>query len=107
MPIVELDGRILTQSYTSSRRFAWQLGKYDEETDNEKYWADAMCDSAIDYTIIDPYPFQPLQSIMRNADQGPTPFAGAFHDPKKDVLYLAVESRPKIKAFLESERYLG
>lgn len=48
IPVVELNGRILTQSYPMLRHFARQLGKYDGETEEEKYWADAMCDIGID-----------------------------------------------------------
>lgn len=48
IPIVEINGKILTQSYAILRHFARQLGKYDGETEEEKYWADAMCDIAVD-----------------------------------------------------------
>jgi len=48
IPIVELNGRILTQSYAILRHFARQLGAYDGETEEEKYWADAMCDIVLD-----------------------------------------------------------
>ena len=48
IPVIELNGRILTQSYAILRHFARQLGKYDGETEEEKYWADAMCDIGID-----------------------------------------------------------
>ena len=50
VPVIELNGRILTQSYAVLRHFARQLGRYDGETDEEKYWADAMCDIVIDCT---------------------------------------------------------
>ena len=48
IPVIELNGRILTQSYAILRHFARQLGKYEGETEEEKYWADAMCDIGID-----------------------------------------------------------
>ncbi len=48
IPVIELNGRILIQSYAILRHFARQLGKYDGQTEDEKYWADAMCDIAID-----------------------------------------------------------
>lgn len=48
IPVIELNGRILTQSYAILRHFARQLGAYDGKTEDEKYWADAMCDIAID-----------------------------------------------------------
>ena len=50
IPVIELNGKILTQSYAILRHFARQLGKYDGQTEEEKYWADAMCDVAIDCT---------------------------------------------------------
>ncbi|KAK3174212.1 hypothetical protein OEA41_001456 [Lepraria neglecta] len=49
IPVIELNGRILTQSYAILRHFARQSGKYDGETEEEKYWADAMCDIVIDW----------------------------------------------------------
>lgn len=48
VPVVELNGRILTQSYAILRHFARQLGKYDGVTEEEKYWADAVCDIGSD-----------------------------------------------------------
>lgn len=54
IPVIELNGRILTQSYAILRHFARQLGKYEGETEEEKYWADAMCDIGIDCTLHDP-----------------------------------------------------
>ena len=48
IPVIEFNRRILTQSYAILRHFARQLGKYDVETEEEKYWADAMCDIVID-----------------------------------------------------------
>lgn len=50
VPVVELNGTILTQSYAILRHFARQLGRYDGETSEEKYWADALCDIVIDCT---------------------------------------------------------
>lgn len=52
IPVVELNGQILTQSYAILRRFARQLGAYDGKTEEEKYWADAMCDIASDCKYI-------------------------------------------------------
>lgn len=52
VPIVEINGKILTQSYAILRHFARLLGKYDGETEEEKYWADAMCDIAVDCMLI-------------------------------------------------------
>lgn len=48
IPVVELNGKILTQSYAMLRHFGRLLGAYDGQTEEEKYWTDAMCDIAID-----------------------------------------------------------
>ena len=48
IPIVELNGKILTQSYAILRKMSRLLGKYDGETEDEKYWADVICDIVID-----------------------------------------------------------
>ena len=48
VPVVELNGRTLTQSYAILRHFARLLGKYDGQTEEAKYWADAVCDIASD-----------------------------------------------------------
>ncbi|KAL8676685.1 MAG: hypothetical protein Q9186_006818 [Xanthomendoza sp. 1 TL-2023] len=155
IPVVELDGKILTQSYAILRRFARQL-KYDGETEEEKYWADAMCDIAIDWRTLfiaaffDPnkeeaYPkhketdrkhfLKALETQLNRHDlsqQGPYVIGKnityadmviyqLLHDegltqegrkglqeyPRLKQLVDAVEDRPNVKAFLESDRYLG
>ena len=50
IPVIELNGHILTQSYAILRHFARRLGKYDGDSEEAKYWADAMCDIVIDCT---------------------------------------------------------
>lgn len=50
IPVIELNGQILVQSYAILRHFARQLGEYDGQSEDEKYWADAMCDLASDCT---------------------------------------------------------
>ena len=52
IPVVELNGKILTQSYPILRKMARLLGKYDGETEDEKYWADVICDIVIDCNAI-------------------------------------------------------
>lgn len=54
IPVVELNGRILVQSYAMLRHFARLLGQYEGESEEEKYWADAMCDLTIDCTLCIP-----------------------------------------------------
>lgn len=52
IPVVELNGKILTQSYAIIRHFARVLGAYDGQTEDEKYTADLLCDAAIDCTFV-------------------------------------------------------
>ncbi|RMZ01738.1 hypothetical protein D0860_07499 [Hortaea werneckii] len=82
IPVVELNGRILVQSYAMLRHFARLLGQYEGESEEEKYWADAMCDLTIDW---------------RSA------FVNAFFHPKKDVEYPRhmAEKRPQFLQALE------
>lgn len=46
--MVELNGKILTQSYAMVRYFGRVLGGYDGRSEEERYWADAICDIIID-----------------------------------------------------------
>lgn len=48
VPVVELNGRLLTQSYAILRHFARVLGKYEGEGEEERFWVDAVCDVCID-----------------------------------------------------------
>lgn len=48
IPVVELNGRFLTQGYAILRHFARLLGKYEGRDEEERYWADSMCDVASD-----------------------------------------------------------
>ena len=48
LPILELNGKVLTQSYALLRHFSRILNQYDGKTEDEKYWVDAMCDLAAD-----------------------------------------------------------
>ena len=50
IPIVELNGKILTQSYPTLRHFAGILGKYDGASEEEKYFVDVICDIVADCT---------------------------------------------------------
>jgi prostaglandin-H2 D-isomerase / glutathione transferase len=52
VPIVELNGQTLTQSYPMLRHFARKLGAYDGATDDEKYWVDRVCDIVIDWRTL-------------------------------------------------------
>lgn len=48
MPIIELGGKLLTQSYSILRHFARVLGEYDGKTEEEKYQTDVICDIVAD-----------------------------------------------------------
>ena len=48
VPVLELNGRRLTQSYPILRHLARLLGKYDGQTEEAKYFADLVCDIVID-----------------------------------------------------------
>lgn len=51
VPIVELNGKILTQSYAMLRHFSRLLDDmYDGKTEEEKYFTDKICDMVIDCT---------------------------------------------------------
>ncbi|MCJ1233899.1 hypothetical protein MMC14_001857 [Varicellaria rhodocarpa] len=52
LPVVELNGKTLTQSYAILRHIARLLGKYDGETEEEKYWTDVICDIGIDWRTL-------------------------------------------------------
>ncbi|KAJ9631926.1 hypothetical protein H2203_000327 [Taxawa tesnikishii (nom. ined.)] len=52
IPVVKLNGKILVQSYAILRHLARQLGAYDGETEEGEYWAEAMCDIAIDWRAL-------------------------------------------------------
>ncbi|KAL8947005.1 MAG: hypothetical protein Q9222_006665 [Ikaeria aurantiellina] len=156
VPIVELNGRVLTQSYAILRYFAGLLGKYDGETGEERYWVDAMCDIGSDWRTIflrayfspnkeEAYPkhqqtdrnrfLKALETHLTTHElslRGPYVigetvtyadfvFYQIMHDegltkegrkglqeyPRLRKLVDAVEGRPGVKAFLESDRYLG
>ncbi|KAL9130031.1 MAG: hypothetical protein Q9217_001676 [Psora testacea] len=156
VPVIELNGQILTQSYAILRHFARQLGKYDGTTEEAKYWADAICDIAVDWRSLfiqalfsdnaeETYPkhqqtdrkhyLQALETHLKThhlSRSGPY-IAGKeitytdlvlyqlchdenlTHDERaglKDYPRLkqhvdSVEARPNVKAFLQSDRYLG
>ncbi|KAI4098218.1 MAG: hypothetical protein L6R37_006617 [Teloschistes peruensis] len=66
LPVIELNGKVLTQSYAILRHFARQLGEYDGETEEEKYLADMICDIGSDWRTL---------------------FVNAFFSPDKDEAY--------------------
>ncbi|KAL8685778.1 MAG: hypothetical protein Q9218_007550 [Villophora microphyllina] len=156
VPVIELNGQILTQSYAILRHFARQLGEYDGETEGEKYLVDKICDIGSDWrTLFVNAFFNPnkaetyskhqetdrkrflkaLETHLTSHDlsrQGPyvigkkVTYADlviyqVMHDenltqdgrkelqeyPRLKQLVDAIEDRPNVKVFLESERYLG
>lgn len=52
MPIIELNGKTLTQSYPMLRHFARVLGEYDGKTEDERYWVDCICDILVDWRTL-------------------------------------------------------
>ena len=48
VPVVELGGRVLTQSYPILRHWARVLGRYEGEGEEERYWVDVVCDACAD-----------------------------------------------------------
>ncbi|TVY81413.1 Glutathione S-transferase P [Lachnellula suecica] len=53
IPVLEMpNGKILTQSYAILRHWSRQLGAYDGKTEDEKYWADAICDIVVDWRTL-------------------------------------------------------
>ncbi|MCJ1308199.1 hypothetical protein MMC25_001852 [Agyrium rufum] len=51
LPILELNGQSITQSYPMLRYLAHKLDAYDGQDDYEKYFVDAMCDICIDWRV--------------------------------------------------------
>ncbi|TID21294.1 glutathione s-transferase [Venturia nashicola] len=66
VPVVELNGKILTQSYAILRSWSRQLGEYDGKTEEEKYFVDAVGDLGADWRTL---------------------FVIAFLSPNKDTAY--------------------
>lgn len=48
VPIVELNGQILTQSYAILRSWSRQLGMYEGVGEGERYFVDVVCDLGAD-----------------------------------------------------------
>lgn len=78
IPVVELNGRILVQSYAMLRHFARLLGKYEGENEEERYWADAMCDLTIDCMLS---PFSPESASIRREKEN-RPLSQIVHSKK-------------------------
>ncbi|EKD21563.1 uncharacterized protein L3040_006058 [Drepanopeziza brunnea f. sp. 'multigermtubi'] len=123
--IIEMPkGKILTQSYAILRHWARKMGGYDGKTEDEKYWVDAITDIVIDCPS--PIPIRGSELSRRG------PFVAGheityadlfqlFHDenliqdgrrglqeyPRLVQLVDAVQNRPDIKKFFNSDAYLG
>ncbi|KAF7885682.1 uncharacterized protein EAF02_004191 [Botrytis sinoallii] len=150
IPVVEMpDGKILTQSYAILRHWSRLLGAYDGKNEDEKYWADAICDIVIDSFFSDnqkeDYPkhqqgdqkkyLNAIETHLKGSElskKGPFIIGNEItyadmvlyqllHDesltkdgrkglkeyPRLVQLVDAVEDRPNIKKFLNSDAYLG
>ncbi|KAF2120496.1 glutathione S-transferase-like protein [Lophiotrema nucula] len=66
IPVIELNGNILTQSYAILRHFSRLLGAYDGKSEEEKFFVDQICDIVIDWRSL---------------------FIQAFFSPNKDTTY--------------------
>ena len=157
IPVIELNGQILTQSYPILRHFSRILeNKYDGDTEEEMFFVDRLCDITIDWRskFVDAY-FSANQkedydahvkdvrgnygfALERHlnesalAKRGPYVIGEKFtyadmvifqvlHDeemgkgdqkaleeyPRLKKLYNAVQGRPNVKTFLESDEYKG
>jgi glutathione S-transferase len=53
IPVIEVPaGKILTQSYVILRHWGKQLGAFDGKAEEEKNWADAICDVSLVVSIL-------------------------------------------------------
>ncbi|KAL8838196.1 MAG: hypothetical protein Q9170_002239 [Blastenia crenularia] len=52
IPVVKLNGKILTQSYAILRYWAKLLKSYDGKTVEEQYWVDVLCDIVSDWRTL-------------------------------------------------------
>ncbi|TEY79819.1 hypothetical protein BOTCAL_0041g00200 [Botryotinia calthae] len=157
VPVVEMpEGKILTQSYAIVRHWSRLLGGYDGKNEDEKYWADAICDIVVDWRTIflsaffsdnkeEDYPkhqqgdqqkyLNAIETHLKGSElskRGPfitgneityadMALYQVLHDegltkdgrkglkeyPRLVQLVDAVEGRPNIKKFLNSDAYLG
>lgn len=64
VPVVELNGKILTQSYAILRSWSRQLGEYDGKTEEERYFVDAVADLGADCESL-------LNHLLPCIDAGP------------------------------------
>ncbi|KAI0130374.1 glutathione S-transferase [Xylariales sp. AK1849] len=156
IPVVELNGRILTQSYAMLRHFGRLLNAYDGKTEDEKYFVDLITDIVVDWRTLfvtaflsdnakEDFPKHQqtdrnryLGAVEQHLKSHSAAQSGSFiigheftygdivlyqilHDeglvqegrkglreyPRLSQFVDAVETRPNIKAFLESDRYKG
>jgi hypothetical protein len=68
IPYLELNGKILTQTYAILRHWARILGAYDGKTEDEKYFVDQITDIAIDCLFTNPH----FEFILIQEQGGPS-----------------------------------
>lgn len=84
IPVIEMPGgKILTQSYAIVRRWSRQLGAYDGKTEDEKYWADVICDIVVDCEFNFPWKLKVVAKLYL----GRTLFISAFFSDNQKVDY--------------------
>lgn len=92
LPVIELNGKVLTQSYAILRHFARQLGEYDGETEEEKYLADMICDIGSDCKRVfgDVTDFGPSRHLL-------TSFQGALSSSMPSLVPTRMKRTPSIR----------
>lgn len=86
VPVLDLNGKILTQSYAIIRHFSRVLGNaYDGDSEDQMYQVDRLCDIAIDWR---------------------TGFVNAFLSPNKDEEYPKFCKGPRVNYLNALERHL-
>ncbi|KAK4704129.1 hypothetical protein P7C70_g2087, partial [Phenoliferia sp. Uapishka_3] len=84
LPYLDLEGRILTQSYPTMRYLSAKLGKYDGKTLDEKYFVDQVCDLCLDWRtrFVDTAFVTDANGLNQNEDGSPFQKHKEFSMPK-------------------------
>lgn len=73
VPYLEMNGKVLTQSYPILRYLSRKLGQYDGKDDEERYFVDLICDRMIDWRtkFVDSAFLTNDDGLVSNSDKGP------------------------------------
>lgn len=97
IPVIELNGRILTQSYAILRKFARNLKAYGGDNDEEMYWADAMCDIASDCKLLHHSRSVEMVGLFTDVDDsGRTGFVNAYFSKNQEKDYAEHCNGPRV-----------